>query len=127
MRLLVLDGSKVLESLVRRLAPDDVEVETAATFDDGLSLLESRPPDALIVDVTPAQLPWDRLRAVCQEHDPPIPVLYESCVYRDPAEAGIGELDDRCAFIAKPYHLPELRHQIQRLVLLAQAGRATDH
>ena len=39
MHLLVLDGSRVLPSLVRRLAPEGVEVESVDTFDDALKRL----------------------------------------------------------------------------------------
>ena len=81
-------------------------------------------PDALIVNVTPAQLPWDRLQAMCHNHKPhPIPVLYESCVFDTPLEAGINDLNGHSAFITKPIHTDDLRSHIYRLLELAQSGQ----
>jgi DNA-binding NtrC family response regulator len=117
--LLVLDGSRVLLSLVRRLAPEWVEVESVATFDDALKRFALRPPQALIVNLTPADLPWGELQRLCQKHNPPIPVLYESCIHHSPVEAGLGSLDGTGNFLEKPYSLEELRAEIERLVGLA--------
>jgi DNA-binding NtrC family response regulator len=119
MHLLVLDGSLVLPSLVRRLAPEGVEVESVATFDEALKRLALRPPDALIVNLTPADLPWKSLQSLCEKHSPPIPVLYESCIYRSPVEAGLASLNGTGHFLEKPYSLTELRSEIERLVDLA--------
>lgn len=116
MRILVLDGSRVLLALVRRLAPDGAEVESAATFDDALKRLALRPPDALIVDLTPSDLPWEELQRLCQKHRPPIPVLYESCVHRSPLDAGLEALNGTGHFLEKPYPLAALRREIERLV-----------
>ena len=123
MHLLVLDGSRVLLSLVRRLAPAGVEVESVATFDEALKRLALRPPEALIVDLTPADLPWQELQRLCQKHDPPIPVLYESCVHRNPLDAGLTELSDTGHFLEKPYSVAQLLEEIERLVAEARAGK----
>lgn len=119
MQLLVLDGSRVLPSLVKRLAPQGVDVESAATFDEARLRLRQRPPQAMIVNLTPADLPWQELQSLCQGHSPPIPVLYESCVHRSPTEAGLDSLTDHGHFLEKPYSMPELRAEIERLVQLA--------
>ena len=116
MRLLVLDGSRVLVELVRRLAPPGVEVECADSIEQAFKILMLYPPDALIVNVSPSRIGWNRLQGLCHEHSPPIPVLYESCVYHSPREAGIDDLDPWSAFLAKPYHAEDLKHQIHRLV-----------
>ena len=116
MHLLVLDGSLVLPSLVRRLAPDGVDVESAATFDEARLRLQQSPPHALIVNLTPARLPWQELQNLCQDHSPPIPVLYESCVHHSPEEAGLTSLNYSGHFLKKPYSLEDLRGEIQRLV-----------
>ena len=126
MHLLVLDGSRVLLSLVRRLAPERVEVESVATFDDALKRLAVRPPDALIVDVTPSDLPWHELQRLCEKHNPPIPVLYESCVYRSPLDAGLGMLNRTDSFLEKPYSLDALRTEIERLVQLIEDRHSAD-
>ena len=116
MRLLVLDGSRVLHVLVARLVPPEVEVETVQDFQDALGILRHRPPDAVIVNVTPAALSWREIKRICHRHDPPIPVLFESCIHRSPEEAGIGELDSESSFLTKPYPLNRLREEIDRLV-----------
>ncbi len=115
-RLLVLDGSQILSSLVHRLAPGPVEVEEVATFDEAVVRLENDPPDALIVNVGPAALPWRRLKVICADHKPKIPVLFESCVYETPLDAGIGSLNHSAAFLPKPYGVEQLRTQLERLI-----------
>jgi DNA-binding response OmpR family regulator len=116
MRLLVLDGSQVLHSLVRRLAPEGVAVERAPTFDRAIALLVGNPPDAVMVNIGPADLPWQRFQGFCQSHSPKIPVLFESCIYRDAAEAGLDALDPSAQFLAKPYSADLLKAQIERLI-----------
>ena len=124
MHLLVLDGSRVLPSLVKRLAPEGTAVESAATFEEARLRLKERPPEALIVNLTPAELPWQELQALCEEHSPPIPVLYESCVHRTPDEAGLASLDHRGRFLEKPYSMEELREEVLRLMREAESARA---
>ena len=119
MRFLVIDGSRMLPALIERLAPADVEVEMASTYDEAKCTICGRQPDAVIVNLGPAKLPWQELHECCRTQSPPIPVLYESCIYHSPEEVGIGCLDEDCAFLIKPYSLAELRDQISRLVELA--------
>lgn len=116
MRLLVLDESQVLVSVVKRVVPAGVEVETAGTFEAAWQVLRQRTPDAVIANLGPSDLPWDSMRAYCQQHVPKIPVLFESCVHRSPTEAGLGPLNHNAVFIRKPYPLEELKTQIDRLV-----------
>ncbi len=82
-----------------------------------------------MVNIGPTPLPWKELKQLCERHRPPIPVLYESCVYRDPAEAGIGKLSPRAHFLHKPYSIAQLRgevewlfHAAEELCQQAQAG-----
>lgn len=126
MHLLVLDGSLVLPSLVRRLAPPGVDVESAATFDEARLRLASNPPEALIVNLTPAELPWQELQGLCQKHTPPIPVLYESCVHHTPDEAGLTSLNHTGRFLEKPYSMEELRHEIELLIRAASGEDPPD-
>ena len=120
MRLLVLNESPVLVSVVKRLAPPGVVVETVDSFDAAWDLLNRQTPDALIANVGPNELPWDTVRTYCQVHEPPIPVLFESCVHSTPQEAGLGQLGNGAAFIHKPYPLEDLKVQIDRLVRTAR-------
>lgn len=120
MRLLVLDGSLVLPSLVRRLAPEGLDVEEASSFENAIAILAAHPPDAVIANLGPADLPWQELKTFCQNHDPEIPVLFESCVYREPQEAGLDELPQSALFITKPYSMEDLSRAIRLLVLWAK-------
>lgn len=125
MRLLVLDESQVLVSVVKRVVPASVEVETAGTFEAAWQVLRQRTPDAVIANLGPNDLPWDSMRAYCQEHDPKIPVLFESCVHRSPTEAGLGPLNHNAVFIRRPCPLDELKAEIDRLVRTALQARST--
>ena len=116
MRLLILDGSRILAELVERLTPEGVEIEEVATFDDAVASLRQNPPDAVIANLGPADLPWRDFKIYCRNHTPKIPILFESCVYESPDAAGIGELNHSAAFLSKPYGLEDLRIQLERLV-----------
>ncbi|MGB3561574.1 MAG: hypothetical protein WBH75_05390 [Thermoanaerobaculia bacterium] len=116
MRFLVIDGSRILPALIERLAPPGVEVEMASTYDEAKCTICGRPPSAVIVNLGPADLPWHELHECCRTQSPPIPVLYESCIYHSPDEVGIGCLDEDCAFLTKPYSVAELRIQLERLL-----------
>lgn len=116
MRLLVLDGSLVLPSLVRRLAPEGMHIEEATSFESAVAILTANPPDAVIANVGPADLPWKDLKSYCQNHHPKIPVLFESCVFRGPQEAGLDGLNHSAMFLTKPYSLEELQKAIRLLV-----------
>ena len=43
-------------------------------------------------------------------------LLFESCVYREPSEAGLEDLNHSALFIRKPYSLDELQKAIRLLV-----------
>ena len=116
MRLLILDGSRILTSLVERLTPEGVEIEEVATFDAAVASLHENPPDAVIANLGPAALPWREFKIYCRNHRPRIPILFESCVYSSADEAGIGGLNHSAAFLAKPYGLDDLRLQLERLL-----------
>ena len=122
MRLLILDGSRILASLVERLTPEGVEIEEVATFDEAVASLHDNPPDAVIANLGPAALPWRDFKDYCRDHRPQIPILFESCVYASLDEAGIGGLNHSAAFLAKPYTLADLRAQLQRLLRFEPAS-----
>lgn len=127
MRLLLLDGSRLLASLVRRLVPPGVEIEEVLTFGDAMARLRERPPDAVIVNLGPADLPWRDLKSFCESQSPQIPVLFESCIHASSAEAGLGDLNHSAWFLTKPYDLHELRAALDRLLGLRGSARDSDH
>jgi DNA-binding response OmpR family regulator len=116
MRLLILDGSRILASLVERLTPEGVIIEEVSTFDEAVTSLHENPPDAVIANLGPAELPWREFKLYCRNHQPKIPILFESCVYSSFDDAGIGGLNHSAAFLAKPYGLDDLRCQLERLL-----------
>jgi len=122
LRLLVLDGSLLLRSVVERLVPADVDVESADSFEKAYSVLCAQPPDAVIVNLGPSALPWREIQACCLEHQPPIPVLFESCVYKSAEEAGLDAVRGPCSFLSKPYHTVQLSTEIDRLLSLARSS-----
>jgi len=114
-RLLVLDGSRLLPWTVRRLVPADVEIEIVASSGEALRVLREHPPDAAIVNVDPGGPPWREIGRLCLELRPPIPVLFESNVFRSASEACV-ELRRGVAFLPSSAHTPELRGALERLL-----------
>ena len=106
----------MLPTLVRRLAPTEVEIETVTDFEHAEQRLREHPPGAAIVNVSASDLPWARFRELCERNRPPIPVLFESCVFDCSEDAGIGALSDSSGFITKPHAIDELRLEIKRLM-----------
>ena len=97
-----------------------MEVESASSFDHAVRILSLNPPDAVIANIGPADLHWTRIQEICHDHRPPIPVLYESCVFTDATDAGFRDLDTWSAFLRKPYHAEDLKTQVQRLLAAAR-------
>ncbi|MGB5552852.1 MAG: hypothetical protein WBO74_20415, partial [Thermoanaerobaculia bacterium] len=103
MRFLVLDGSHLLISIIKRILDGQVDLEEVSTFDEALAALEQRPPEAVIANIGPDGLPWRDFQDACQCRSPKIPILFESCVFHSPEDAGLGPLNHSCFFIEKPY------------------------
>ncbi len=120
MRLLVLDPSGLLPWVVRHAAPEGVEVEMAASLEAAERILAEHSPDAAVVSVPPAQLPWRSFQRICARAHPPVPVLYESCVHASAAEAGLDPADGYAVFLPKPAAREQLRAAL--VELLAAAG-----
>jgi two-component SAPR family response regulator len=114
-RVLVVDGSHLMVRLVEMLVPDDVEVVQASRFADARTLLAFDPPDAAIFNLTPWDLEWSRLVALCHEHAPPIPFVLCSTLDRDlPDELGLP--CPPLAVLGKPVQVAELRETLVRLL-----------
>lgn len=122
MRLLVLDQSRILPWLVRHELPSEVEVEAVFSFEEAERALREEPLDAAVVSLPPAHLPWHSFQHLCASRQPPVPVLYESCVFDCACEAGLEPGDGYVEFLPKPAPRAELRAALARL--LAEADRA---
>jgi len=119
MRLLVLDESQVLPWVVKHLAPPDTEVLGVTDFAAAQRQLREDPPDAAIVSISPAQLPWRDFQHLCATRQPPVPVLYESCLHASPEEAGLAPVEGYAAFLHKPSPNFDLKAEIDRLLATA--------
>ncbi|MCP4657909.1 MAG: hypothetical protein GY856_21080 [bacterium] len=113
MRLLVVDRCSLMQWVVQRLAPADVEVEQATTIDEAMAILRDRPPQAVIFNLTPESFPWAEIERLCRRQQPPISTVYLSCVHEDSTEAGIPVGSEN--FFVKPLSTTDLRQQILRL------------
>lgn len=122
MRLLVVDQSLILQWLVQHEFPDGLEVASARSLQEAEQLLAFNPPDAAIVSLPPAQLPWREFQRRCATHVPPIPVLYESCVGADAEALGFAPDDGYAAFLSKPAARTELRLALEMLLAVSRNG-----
>jgi DNA-binding response OmpR family regulator len=122
-RLLVLDASRILTYLVRHETPAEVEVEEAVSLEEAERLVREHPPDAAVVSLPPAHLPWRSFQHLCASRRPPVPVLYESCVHTCAVEAGLDPQDGYAVFLPKPARPAELRGALAELVAAARRAK----
>lgn len=123
MRLLLLDDSRVLPWLVRRMVPPGVQVQVTHSFSDALRRISEDPPEAIMVNLPLAKLPWRRFHEMCTGHQPPIPVLYESCTHSGVAEAGVSFQEGYADFLPSPWTAALLRSRIASLIDAADRAR----
>lgn len=128
MRLLVVDQSLILQWLVRHEFPDGLEIASAQSLQEAEALLAAdapQAPDAAVVSLPPARLPWREFQHRCAAHVPPIPVLYESCIDADASALGLEPGDGYAFFLKKPAARSELRSALLALLAVSResAGR----
>ena len=127
MRLLVVDQSLILQWLVRHEFPDGLEIASAQSLQEAETLLAAEgceAPDAAVVSLPPARLPWREFQHRCATHTPPIPVLYESCIDADADALGLEPGEGYAAFLKKPAARCELRSALEALLAASRDGRA---
>lgn len=124
MRLLVLDEGPLLAWTVARLCPPGTEVESAQSFEEARRFLEATPPDAVVVSVPPATLPWSDFQRLCASRHPPVPVLYLSCLFESTAEAGFDAAAGRPELLRKPVGRADFEAALARLFDAAREARA---
>lgn len=123
MRLLVVDSNQLLGWQIRRQIPGDVALDVVSDLAAAERRLRDDPPDAAVVSLPPAELPWRDFQHLCATRTPPVPVLYESCVHRCPRAAGIDADDGYAAFLAKPASREELAKALEALFEACRSGR----
>lgn len=123
LRLLVVDGSRLMAWLVAQVVPPGVEVVHVASLADAERILVEDPPAAAIFNVTPTLAAWRALVDRCAGHRPPIPYLCSSAL--DGAEtlaSGLAPGDP--AFLPKSLPVAELRARVGALLARARAESA---
>jgi len=121
-RLLVLDDNPLLEWTVVRLCPPGTELAIARSFEEARRLVLEAPPDAAVVSVPPADLPWSEFQRLCSTRCPPVPVLYLSCLFGSTAEAGFDEAAGQPEFLRKPVGRADLEAALGRLLVAARSA-----
>src|SRR4051812_48806182 len=112
--LIVDDDPNLLVILAEQLRADGYEVQTARDGDEALRRLSQSWPDLLIIDMLMARMDGLTLaREVKARADLPIIVL--SAI--DTADSKADLLEEVAEdYVTKPYHYPELRARIQRVL-----------
>jgi DNA-binding response OmpR family regulator len=112
--LLVDDDANLLVVLSEQLSDDGFEVATARDGQEALRRLEGGWPDLIIMDLTMPRVDGVTLgHQIKQRADLPIIVLSAT----DTVESKVRMLAEVAEdYVAKPYHYPELRARIERLL-----------
>ena len=112
--LIVDDDPNLLVVLAEQLRADGYEVQTARDGDEALRRLATSWPDLLIIDMLMPRMDGLTLaREIKARADLPIIVL--SAI--DAADSKADLLDEVAEdYVTKPYHYPELRARIQRVL-----------
>ncbi len=109
--LVVEDDEAIRGPLEKFLRLHGFDVASAATADDALGLVASRPPDAAIVDL---RLPQGSGRDVVVSIPPPTPVVIFSAVPHD--SDGLERLRPHTRVILKPFSLVMLVETVKKML-----------
>lgn len=123
MRILIVDHSGMLAWRVGRAAPSGTHLQAVGSLEEAACTVCQDPPDAVVVSVPAARLPWTQFQCLCAGRRPPVPVLYESCLEEGELEARLAPAGGTALFLAKPASPALLR---QSLAGLLTAGRAPE-
>ena len=112
--LLVDDDANLLVVLSEQLTDDGFEVATARDGQEALRRLESGWPDLIVLDLTMPRIDGLALaRQIKAQADLPI-IILSAIDTADSKASLLGEVAED--YVAKPYHYPELRARIQRVL-----------
>jgi hypothetical protein len=123
LRLLVLDESRLLAWMVEQLCPPGTEVVGLGSFEEARRVLLTNPPDAAVVTVGPAHLPWRNFQKLCASRTPPVPVLYESCISTSVEGAGLEPDESHAFFLRTPAPIAEFEGALARLLNAAREAK----
>jgi hypothetical protein len=111
--------------MVERVSPPGTEVLGLTSFDAARRALLENPPDAAVVSLTAAHMPWREFQALCASSRPPVPVLYESCIFSSADDAGLQPEADATRFLRTPASREDLKQALDGLLDEARATRVT--
>ena len=112
--------------MVRHEIPSGIEIEAVSSFEEAERALRDGAPDAAVVSLPPAHLPWRAFQHLCASREPPVPVLYESCVFGCACDAGLEPGDGYVEFLPKPAPRTELRAALTRLLAEVDRSRSPE-
>ena len=124
-RLLIVDRSGILPWRVGRAAPLGTRVQVASSLREAARCVCDDPPDAVVVSVPRARLPWAQFQRLCAGRHPPVPVLYESCLEEGALEASLAPAGGSALFLPKPSSPSVLRQALAVLLAAARSGGAS--
>jgi CheY-like chemotaxis protein len=111
---LVVDDDRETRNIIRiALERVGYEIESAASAEDGLVILEQRRPDAIIVDLIMPGMSGDEFARRCMERWPGAPLIFVSGYDGEHLRSvGITQV----VFIPKPISLHDLRTMLGQLL-----------
>jgi len=118
MRIAILDGSPVTAWTITRLLPAGVEFEILPSFEAASRVLSESPPDAILIGITNAHLPWNRLVDLCESHCPQIPYLLYYSLHALPQGQPVPQALDAAA--TTPVEIGRLREAVGELIRKAE-------
>ena len=108
--------------VVGHLCPPGTDVVGFASFEEACSAIAKHPPDAAVVSMTHAHLPWRDFQQLCASRTPAVPVLYESAIFSRAEEADLEPGEDYFEFLRKPVPRTDLEAALGRLLTAASKG-----
>ncbi len=125
-RVLVVDDDAAHLDLVRALlAPHNLELDVAASGEEGLDAFARKPPDLVIMDVAmPGIDGWETARRLRADHGDAVPILMVSANVHDFQRTRRPD-DPHDDFLLKPYEVDALVDHIYLLLDIETAEAET--
>lgn len=107
------------------MSPPGTQVLPFESFVDACRLIERDPPDAVVVSLTAAHLPWREFQRLCASRTPSVPVLYASAEFSNAADAGLEPVEGYADFLYQPASKPEIESALAKLRAASAEHRRT--
>lgn len=113
--LVVEDEELVAKSVARFLRRAGFSVRIANNGREGVDLFEEANPDVVLLDVVMPEMDGPTCARQLREIRPEVPILFYSAHLREHGVDDLG-LDDKTAFLEKPFEFADLRERLLRLM-----------